>query len=350
MRVVTKTPSSTNSSSEPSWANHSDEQLLGMRICDFKLRIAGTEIEPRIHAFYRELSERKIDFHPICYLGDEWFCPEGASTIAIPFYLAHPRLKKLEERMFMEVEGGNESWCMRLLRHEMGHVMNHAYLLDKKRVWQKVFGSPSRDYSEYFRARPYSKGFVRHLDDWYAQSHPEEDFAETFAIWLTPGLDWKQQYRGWKALPKLEYVNHLMEELAGTSPPAVSRVKMSEASRLRSRLSNYYNRRRRLYAQDLPGFFDSDLRRLFVESSVSPSADRAATFLRKNRKQVLEVVSLWAGEPKFTINRLLRELSQRCTELDLRLRKSVDYSILEITAYLATLASNYRLTGRFKKL
>ncbi len=334
--------------SVPDWANYTDEQLLQMRICDLKLKIPGTELESRIEAFYRELDEKAIAFKPVCYLGDEWFCPDGASTIAIPFYLAHPRLKKLEEHMMMEVEGGTEAWCMRLLRHEMGHVLNHAYLLEKEPLWQKLFGPPSLDYSESFRARPYSKRFVRHLNGWYAQSHPEEDFAETVAILLTPGLDWRRQYRGWKALDKLEYIDDLMRKLASKPPLVVSRAKMSEASRLRSRLEVYYKRRRRLYAQDFPDFFDSDLRRLFVDASVAPSAERAAAFLRRSRKPILEAVSVWTGEPKFTVSRLFRALTERCAELDLRVRS--DSSDLEITAYLATLASHYRLTGKFKKL
>ncbi len=331
----------------PDWAGLTDEQLLQMRVCDLKLKIPGTELEARIALFYRELEEKEVAFKPVCYLGDEWFCPDGASTIAIPFYLAHPRLKKLEEKMMMEVEGGTEAWCMRLLRHEMGHVLNHAYLLAKEPQWQKLFGPPSLDYSESFRARPYSKRFVRHLDGWYAQSHPEEDFSETVAIWLTPGLDWRRQYGGWKALDKLEYVDELMRKLAGKPPLVVSRAKMSEASRLRSRLEGYYKRRRRFYAQDFPDFFDSDLRRLFADASAAPSADRAAAFLRRSRQPILDAVSVWTGEPKFTVSRLLRALTERCAELDLRLRN--DASALEITAYLATLASHYRLTGKFKQ-
>jgi hypothetical protein len=330
----------------PDLANLTDDELLQMRICDLKLKISGTELESRIQKFYSELAEKGVSFRPICYLGDEWFCPEGAATIAIPFYLAHPRLKKLEEHMMMEVEGGTEAWCMRLLRHEMGHVLNHVYLIDKERGWQKIFGPPSLEYSESFRARPYSKRFVRHLEGWYAQSHPEEDFAETVAIWLTPGLDWKQQYRDWTALKKLEYVDSLMRKLAGQAPMVLSKAKMSEASRLRSRLDAYYKRRRRLYAQDFPDFFDSDLRKLFADPSTAPNNERAAAFLRRSRKMILNAVSAWTGEPKFTLNQLLRALTDRCAELDLRLR--ADSAGVEITAYLATLASHYRLTGKFK--
>jgi hypothetical protein len=323
-----------------------DEELLGTRICDLKLKIAGTELESRIDKFCAELSAKGISFKPICYLGDEWFCPEGSTTIAIPFYLAHPRLKKLEAKMMMEVEGDTEPWCLRLLRHEMGHVLNHAYLFGKDKRWQQLFGPPSLEYSESFRARPYSKRFVRHLDGYYAQSHPEEDFAETIAIWLTPDIDWRHQYKGWKALEKLEYVDDLMQRLAGKPPLVFSKAKISDASRLRSRLGAHYKRRRRTYAEEFPDFFDVDLKRLFAEPSGAPNGERAATFLRRANKLILNAVSASTGEPKFTINRLLRALTERCAELDLRLRE--ESAAVEIAAYLATLASHYRLTGKFK--
>ncbi|MGH7826444.1 MAG: putative zinc-binding metallopeptidase [Candidatus Binatia bacterium] len=342
-----KPPASASVAAAPDLSNLSDDQLLQMRICDLKLTITGTELESRIETFYRQLEAKGITFKPLCYLGDEWFCLEGSTTIAIPFYLAHPRLKRLEEKMMLEVEGGTEFWCMRLLRHETGHVLNHAYLLQKDRRWKTLFGPPSLEYSESFRARPYSKRFVRHLDGWYAQSHPEEDFAETVAIWLTPELDWRLQYRDWKALEKLEYVDGLMQKLAGKPPLVFSKAKMSEASRLRSRLAVYYKKRRRIYAQDFPDFFDADLRKLFADSEASPGSERAATFLRRSTKPILNAVSAWTGEPKITLNRLLRELIERCAELDLRVRS--DAAGLEIAAYLATLASHYRLTGKFKE-
>ena len=333
--------------SPPDLSTLSDEDLLGMRICDLKLKISGTELESRIEKFYAELAAKNISFKPICYLGDEWFCPEGSATIAIPFYLAHPRLKKLEEKMMLEVEGGTEDWCMRLLRHEMGHVLNHTYLLEKDKPWQKLFGPTELEYSESFRARPYSRRFVRHLEGYYAQSHPEEDFAETVAIWLTPDLDWKQQYKDWKALDKLQFVDALMGRLAGKPPLVFSKARMSEASRLRSRLALYYKRRRKIYAQDFPEFFDADLHKLFVDAAAAPENERAATFLRRSRKLILNAVSEWTGEPKFTLNNLLRALTERCAELDLRLR--TQSAGIEVTAFLATLAAHYRLTGKFKE-
>ena len=327
-------------------ANITDEELLRTRICDLKLQIAGTELESRIEKFYAELAAKGIVFKPVCYLGDEWFCPEGSATIAIPFYLAHPRLKKLEAKMMMEVEGDSETWCLRLLRHEMGHVLNHTFLLNKHRRWRKLFGPTSIEYSERFRARPYSRRFVRHLDGYYAQSHPEEDFAETIAIWLTPDLDWRNQYKGWKALEKLEYVDGLMAKLAGKPPLVFSKTKISEASRMRSRLEAHYKRRRRTYAQEFPDFFDADLKKLFSAADSAPNGERAAAFLRRHRQLILNAVSAWTGEPKFTIDRVLRALMQRCAELDLRLK--AQSAGIEITAFLATRALHYRLTGKFK--
>jgi hypothetical protein len=116
---------------------------------------------------------------------------------------------------------------------------------------------------------------------------------------------------------------------------------------LRSRLALYYKRRRKTYAQDFPEFFDADLRRLFIDAGTAPDNERAAAFLRRSSKMILQAVSTWTGEPKFTLNRLLRALTERCAELELRLRNPS--AAVEVTAFLATLASHYRLTGKFKK-
>ena len=324
----------------------SDEELLDLQMRQLDIRIEGSSLEPRIAQLHEELAARGLTFRPHYWLSDEWFTPDGIPGIAIPFYLAHPRLAKLELAQMLEVEGGTEAWCMRLLRHEMGHVLNHAYLLEKQKRWQKLFGPTSLEYSESFRARPYSRRFVRHLEGYYAQSHPEEDFAETVAIWLTPGLDWRHQYRGWKALEKLEYVDQLMGKLAGKPPVVFSKARISDASRLRSRLEAHYRRRRRLYAQEFPDFFDADLKKLFAEASAAPDGERAATFLRRSHRLILNADSAWTGEPKFTISRLLRALTERCAELDLRVK--TESAAVEIAAYLATLAAHYRLTGTFK--
>jgi len=178
------------------WEKLSDDQLLSLRFCDLKLTIQGTELQDAIERLYRELSMRGIRFRPHCWLAQEWFSPDGIPGIAIPFYLAHKRLISLERRFMREVEGGNRNWLMRILRHEAGHAIDTAYRLRRLKSWRAAFGPASLPYPDTYRPRPGSRRFVQHLGAWYAQAHPTEDFAETFAVWLTPrsgsvGSGWK---------------------------------------------------------------------------------------------------------------------------------------------------------------
>jgi len=179
------------------WTTLSDDKLLDIRMCDLHLSIEGTEIEPRITQLNSELEARGLHFKPHYYLSDEWFTPDGVPGIAIPFYLAHPRLAKLEEAEMLEVEGGDFESCLRILRHEAGHAIDNAYRLRRRPTRRRLFGNPATDYPEYYTPKPYSKSFVQHLDHWYAQSHPDEDFAETFAVWLDQSSLWGTRYAGW---------------------------------------------------------------------------------------------------------------------------------------------------------
>ena len=185
---------------------------------DLPISIEGTWLEECVKELYAELDAKGLVFHPECYLADEWLTPEGEVAIGIPFYLAHPALIKLERRMMLEAEGEGKLWCMQLLRHEAGHAFSYAYNLHKKREWQKVFGSSKEEYGNTYKFKPYSKSYVRHLDGFYAQYHPDEDFVETFAVWLTPDADWQNKYQGWKALDKLQFVDGLMSSIKGVKP------------------------------------------------------------------------------------------------------------------------------------
>jgi hypothetical protein len=331
------------------WSELSDDELLNLRLCDLGLVIENTWLESCVAELHGELSARGILLRPRCYLGDEWFSPAGVPAIAIPFYLAHPRLQQLEKKMMMEVEGGGgHDDTMRFLRHECGHAICHAFVLADRPDWTGAFGSPAQEFRDHYRYQPYSRNFVRHLENWYAQSHPEEDFAETFSVWLTPGLDWKALYRGWPALRKLEFVDRLMRELAG-KPPAVPRGRKTyDVRTLRSRLRTHYERRRKLYAEESPSFFDADLERIFVERGAS-GAIPASRFLRRHRGQIVDAVAFWTRERKFTVDRLLKQLVARCDGLKLFVPRDEDRAKLEMAAYLSALVSNYLFTGRLKR-
>ena len=174
--------------------------------------------------------------------------------IAIPFYLAHPRLMRLERSQMLAVEGGTPDWCLQILRHEAGHAFDNAYELRRRRRRVRLFGSPSTPYPDFYLPRPYSKSFVLHLDSWYAQSHPDEDFAETFAVWLTPDSDWRRRYAEWGALRKLEYMDELMREVARLRPVERTRRRVEPLERLRTTLRKHYARKRAHYGVDYPNF------------------------------------------------------------------------------------------------
>jgi len=299
------------------WESWPDEQLLSTRIRDLNLHLTGSEVEPRIERLYAELDARNLTFAPRCYLATEWLCPDRVPLIGVPFCLANRRLFALEKSMMLEVEGGSEKSFMQLIRHETGHAINYAYRLYRRTRWRELFGPISMEYNvqEYY-ARPYSRQFVEHLPDNYAQSHPEEDFAETFAVWLTPGLDWRRRYRGWKALKKLEYVDHLMSDLAGRRPEVVTGEKLWPVSRVRSTLANYYRKKRREFGDGYPGYYDDLLKRLF---SPEPGAknQRASAFLRRRRPHLVKQISAWGHLRKYEIDNVLRRMCQRAEELDL---------------------------------
>jgi hypothetical protein len=224
---------------EPTWASWPDDALLDLPMCDLHLGLKGGFLEQPIAELTRELEERHLLFRPHFWLSNEWFTPDGVPGIAVPFYLAHPRLAKLELAQMLEVEGGTAEWCLRILRHEAGHAIENAYKIRRRKTRQQIFGKSSQQYPMYYSPRPYSRSFVRHLDLWYAQSHPDEDFAETFAVWLTPDSLWEERYRGWPVLKKLRYVDSLMNNLQGISTRSESEgIMVLSASRSMTRISS----------------------------------------------------------------------------------------------------------------
>ena len=316
------------------WENLTDEDLCSIRVRDLGLQLAGSPLEPQIAQLHAELDGRGIHFHPPCYLAEEWLCPDKVPMIGIPFYLAHPRLKQLQQKMMLEVEGGTDPWCMQLLRHEAGHAVNYAYTLYKRTRWRELFGPFSDPYTETYRAQPYSRRYVIHLEDNYAQAHPDEDFAETFAVCLTPGSNWRRRYRGWPAMKKLLYVEHLIERIGATPPLVTTRQELSSAARMTSTLAAYYDRRQRHLGEEFPGFYDPGLQRLFAGRHEAGGEQKAAAFLRTWRRQIIQSVCMWTGDRKFDVNALVNLLVKRCSALGLHLRKGEPQTLGEVAAFV----------------
>jgi len=332
------------------WVDLGDEQLLEKKISQLGLTLAGTPLEAQVRQLHDELAQKGLIFLPPCHVGDEWFVPVGVPAIFVPFFLAHERLRKLEAKMMLEVEGDTTAWFMRLIRHEAAHAYAYAYQLFRKRKWQSVFGKTSADTTpEFYRPRPYSHSYVVHLDDWYAQSHPDEDFAETFAVWLTPGLDWRARFKGWKALQKLEYVDELMRSLAGQQPPFQPLYRERDCNFLNIKLKTYYARKRKQYEDTYPDFYDRDLRQLFSGAPEAGPALKASVYLRQRRRTLMDAVCEPTNEKKYRVNKLLSRLIERCDQLDLHLKPGETPPDLQVAAYITTLVMNYLFTGKFKR-
>jgi hypothetical protein len=316
------------------WARLADEELLKLRLKDLKVTVEGTWLEGCLVELHDELEQRGLSVRPHAWISDEWFSPDTTPGIAIPFYLAHPRLIRLEKRKIIDVEGGTLPECMKIMRHEAGHVVRHAYQLNRRRRWQELFGASTTPYPKYYRPNPASKNYVQHLRLWYAQSHPDEDFAETFAVWLRPRSNWRARYAGWPVLKKLEYVDELMGEIATQRPVLTRRERVEPLSQLTDTLAEHYRKKLALYAFDTPKTYDRDLRRLFSDDPRHHRSQAASTFIRHNRARIRELVSKWTGEYQLTLDAILDDMIVRCRELNLRAVGSERKLMMEFTVLL----------------
>jgi hypothetical protein len=269
-----------------------------------------------------ELARRGIRFKPHYWFSTEWFSPDGVPGIAMPFFLGHPRLTRLERRMMGEAEGSNRPWRLRLLRHELGHAVDTAFGLRRRRDWRRVFGAASAPYARDYKVRPGSKDHVLHLEHWYAQSHATEDFAETFAVWLHPRAQWRAEYAGWPALAKLEFVDRLMTELAGRRPSTHDRSVVAPLSENSRTLGEHY-RRRMVSRDNREQRYDSWLLRAFAPRSASPrgrvSAER---LLSELRPQLLDALLQRTRVHPYLVFQVLRAVRRRARRLDLVVRGS----------------------------
>ena len=340
--TFTKLPVRRNGKKPPAWEALKDEQLLDLRFCDLTdLSIEGSWLSELTEQVRGELHERGLRFNPHFWLSSEWFSPEGVPGVAIPFYLASKRLMRLEERMMYDVEGGIKRTCLMLLRHEVGHAIEAAYRLDRRAGFRKHFGKASKPYPTYYSPKPFSRQFVLHLDWWYAQSHPCEDFAETFAVWLRPGSQWRRRYRNWGAFRKLEYMDEVMNSIRKKSPLVRTRMKIDPISRLKTTLRDHYLEKRKRYGSEYPDFFDSDLRKLFVKATPDADLPTASSCLRKIGPSLRNRVAIWTGEYAYTVDQVLKDMIARSRELNLRVNRPAEELKIELAILLTMQVTNY---------
>ncbi len=290
---------------------------------DLGLTILGTPLDQLLQDFQRELQQRGITrVAPKFYLSTEWGVPFGTISIAIPFYLARADLTKLHIDRGGFVEGAGPADILRYLRHEMGHVINYAYKLYEESEWVRHFGDINREYVEEYRPQPFHPDYVRHLPGWYAQKHPDEDWAETFAVWLTPHFDWRRRYAGAaKALAKLEYCDRTLTALRDRDPLVVEEELDEEVGEIGSSLDDYYQEHAPL-GEDVPPEVDDALQAIFADlpAAVDPSAQAqhtAAMLIRRLEHTLATEVFRWTAYFPEHMRVLLRRLAERAEALRL---------------------------------
>jgi hypothetical protein len=314
-------------------------QLLNTRICDLGLTIEGSAVEKFVQQLYRELEQKKImKFRPPCYLTDEWGCPSGEPVIGVPFYLARPDLGQIE-RENNDLEDSRE--IMMYLRHEAGHAFNYAYKLHRTPEWKQIFGPYRRPYRENYRPVLFSKDYVRYLPGWYAQKHPDEDFAETFAVWMTPRSNWRNKYRGWGAMAKLKYMERMARALGSADPLRKRGQPDITTSDMEMTVAEFY----RNSTDQMPLLeiaLDSDLAAIFNASKKSKTAAQAGTFLQKNRKAMVDQIASWTAMPRPSVRKLMESIEKRSSELGLLIdSKKESAHLSEITVFVTTLIMNF---------
>jgi hypothetical protein len=320
-------------------------EILNQPIRDLGLKIEGSPLQRLVQQLYRELEQKRLmKFHPLCYLSDEWGCPSGEPVIGIPFYLANADLAHLEKET-NDLEDARE--IMMYLRHEAGHAFNYAYKLHQTPEWKQLFGSFRRPYHDNYRPIPFSRNFVRHLAGWYAQKHPDEDFAETFAVWLTPRSAWRKRYRGWGAMAKLQYMNRIARKLGNEDPLRRRGRTDITVDEMEATVSEFYQRvNDEVPLVDLA--LDTDLRDIFDASKRRKTAKPAHEFLHAQKKAVVDQVAYWTGAQRPLIKKLIEVIEKRVEEIRLFADMGRESEhLIQITVYVTALAMNYMARGKF---
>jgi hypothetical protein len=310
------------------------------------LRLQESTVWPLVQRVHEELSAAGIAFRPAYYVSNEWGCPDGQPLIGLPFYLIDPRLHSFEEEHADDLE--DDERILAGLRHEIGHTLNYAYRLWEDPEWVAVFGEFSRRYHDDYRPTPFSRNYVRHLPGMYAQKHPDEDFAETFAVWLTPGSNWRERYQGWGALKKLEYIDRVMARLPGMKAVVDPATVVPDPEELAFTVGEFYTNRARTDAppiDELGVLADDDLRELFPSIAVG---NDAASLLWDNRKMLMRVVSGYTGARMYVVKSIIDHVVARLRALGLRAapQKQVE-AVAGLTALIAALTHKFLDFGHF---
>jgi hypothetical protein len=320
--------------------------VLGKKVSELGLRVEGSPVEKYVQELYGELERRGLKkFRPVCYLTDEWGCPDQQPVLGIPFYLADPKLRRLESAVD-KLE--DERQIMMYMRHEAGHVFNYAYRLYTTPTWRRLFGPFFRAYRDDYRPVPFSKNFVRHIEGWYAQKHPDEDFAETFAVWLTPRSAWRRQYKGWPAMQKLRYVERVARAVADLEPIVNTGEVDITPEDISDTVEQFYQRAAEERQARIDIALDAHLGKIFLARKRKESKP-AADIVNRHNTELVDNITYWTGVRRPIIRGLVESICRTCERMKLwgEVGEEPRY-LVEVTALATVLAMNFLTRGRFE--
>ena len=320
--------------------------VLGKKVSELGLKLEGSPVEGYVRQLYRELEGRGLArFRPTCYLTDEWGCPDQQPVLGIPFYLADPKLQKIEHAVDA-LESDRQ--IMMYMRHEAGHVFNYAYRLYTTPEWRELFGPFFRSYRDTYRPVPFSRDFVTHIEGWYAQKHPDEDFAETFAVWLTPRANWRRRYQGWPAMRKLRYVDRMARRLADTEPIVKTGDIDITPEDIGVTVEQFYEAAAQERQARIDIALDAHLGQIFLTRRRAESRP-AAEIVRRYSRELVEKITYWTGVRRPIVRGLIDNICRTCERMKLWGERGEEARYLvEVTALSTTLAMNFLTRGRFE--
>jgi hypothetical protein len=330
-------------------------ELLTTPVNRLGLDLKSSPLQAPIDNHLARLKRRGIKLKPHFYLGEDWGCVSGTANIEIGFYDADPLLKELNK----EVRGClNDSRLVDyLLRHETGHAFCYAHRLYRNREFRKVFGIRGNFFdsyptSEHFKVHPWSRDYVNPNRDHYAQKHPDEDFAETFVVWLSLPSNWRRAYKNKrKALGKLEFVARLVSHYGDKAPQVpldpgdvdapVESLKTTVAEVLGASLSKYRAR--------ATGYIDPLLKKIGRYRTGRPDSGTIllAELIGAHRRFIVDALVRDAHITPSQALSLIDKMQERSKALQLSVPISLmDKKLIDIVSLASTLATHFAVDGR----
>lgn len=316
------------------------DEILALKLKQLKVDISGSWVEPLIKQVFEELESFGLKWRPHIWVSNEWFCPDGVPGVAIPFYLLSKKLIKMEKENVGFIEGHTDISFLKLFRHEVGHAFDNAFKLRNKHLRQSIFGSSKLEYKKYYSPKKYSTSYVKHLPLNYAQAHPDEDFAETFAFVIS-GKHNKKFNQSLIVRKKINFILQSLDSAKRSRPKLNNKYKFEELNHDQRTLKSYYRQRRK----DL-NITNINTKDFLQSFSDDPSEYQASKYLLARMKEIKSEVAEHVGTRTYHLDEIVKDIYQNLNKKKLYITDE-NKAELEIKDLIVYQALNLNKINRF---